>query len=185
MDYLSEVIKAAVWGERPPETPKWIQWVHRNLSSSHCEECLKLHKCWFFIKKTPKWPHHLFCHCILEDIPYNDVLSKSASDCPYSKFDPYLFDPENTYKHGKNKAFESWGYSIDDSEWMKEEMEKQGLKKYIAGEYTLGKLNERGQRISIRVEIPRKDKGETVSFITGWMVYPNGYIQLTTPYGGK
>lgn len=68
---------------------------------------------------------------------------------------------------------------------MKEEMEKQGLKKYIAGEYTLGKLNERGQRISIRVEIPRKDKGETVSFITGWMVYPNGYIQLTTPYGGK
>lgn len=51
MDYLSEVIKAAVWGERPPETPKWIQWVHRNPSSSHCEECLKLHKCWFFIKK--------------------------------------------------------------------------------------------------------------------------------------
>ena len=49
----------------------------------------------------------------------------------------------------------------------------------------LGKLNQDGQRISIRVEIPRKDKSETVSFVTGWMVYPNGHIQLTTPYGGK
>lgn len=62
---------------------------------------------------------------------------------------------------------------------------KTGWEKYIAGEYTLGKLNENGQRINIRVEIPRKDKEGTVSFITGWMVYPNGYIQLTTPYGGK
>lgn len=24
-----------------------------------------------------------------------------------------------------------------------------------------------------------------ISFITGWMVKPNGYIQLNTPYGGK
>lgn len=136
-------------------------------------------------EKTPKWPHHPFCHCLLKDISYNDVLTPSASDCPYSKFDPYLFDPENTYKHGKNKAFESWGYSIDDSQWMKEEMEKQGWEKYIAGEYTLGKLNENGQRINIRVEIPRKDKRETVSFITGWMVLKNGKIRLNTPYGGK
>lgn len=27
MDYLSEVMKAAIWGEPPPETPKWIQWI--------------------------------------------------------------------------------------------------------------------------------------------------------------
>ena len=52
-------------------------------------------------------------------------------------------------------------------------------------EFKLGKLNSNGQRISIRVTIPRKDKEENVSFTTGWMVYPNGYIQLTTPYGGK
>lgn len=68
---------------------------------------------------------------------------------------------------------------------MKEEMEKQGLAKYIAGEYTLGKLNENGQRINIRVELPRKDREETVSFITGWMVLKNGKIRLNTPYGGK
>ncbi len=64
-------------------------------------------------------------------------------------------------------------------------VEKQALEKYVSGDYMLGKLNQDGQRISIRVEIPRKDKSETVSFVTGWMVYPNGHIQLTTPYGGK
>ena len=80
--------------------------------------------------------------------------------------------------------FESWGYSIDDSQWLQKEFEKQALDKYVSGEYTLGKLNKDGQRISIRVEIPRKDKQQTVSFVTGWMVYPNGQIQMTTPYGG-
>ena len=87
--------------------------------------------------------------------------------------------------HGKNKAFESWGYSVEDSNWLKNEIEKQGLEKYISGDYTLGFLNKDGQRLSIRVEIPRKDRAGMVSFITGWMVYPNGQIQLTTPYGGK
>ena len=80
---------------------------------------------------------------------------------------------------------ESWGYSIADSQWLKDEIERQGLEKYQAGEYTLGRLNKEGQRISIRIEVPRKDTGETVSFISGWMVHPNGHIQLNTPYGGK
>lgn len=65
------------------------------------------------------------------------------------------------------------------------EVEKQVLEKYVSGDYMLGKLNQDGQRISIRVEIPRKDKSETVSFVTGWMIYPNGLIQLNTPFGGK
>lgn len=65
------------------------------------------------------------------------------------------------------------------------EVEKQALEKYMSGDYMLGKLNQDGQRISIRVEIPRKDKSETVSFVTGWMIYPNGHIQLNTPFGGK
>lgn len=159
--------------------------MHRNLSDNHCEECLMLHECWFDKEKTPKWPHHPFCHCVLGNLSYNDVLTKSSANSAYSKFDPYLFDPNNFYKHGKNKAFESWGYSIMDSAWLKKEIEKQALEKYVSGDYMLGKLNQDGQRISIRVEIPRKDKAEAVSFVTGWMVYPNGHIKLTTPYGGK
>lgn len=72
-----------------------------------------------------------------------------------------------------------------DAKWLQTELEKQGLEKYINGEYILGKLDYNGQRISIRIEIPRKDQAGIVSFITGWMVYPSGKIQLATPYGGK
>ena len=81
--------------------------------------------------------------------------------------------------------FESWGYTIDDSEWLQETIEKQGIEKYVRGDYKLGVLNNYGQRISIRIEIPRKDSNETVSFISGWKVCPNGHIQLNTPYGGE
>lgn len=69
--------------------------------------------------------------------------------------------------------------------YLKEEIEKQGLEKYRNGDYTLGQLNVYGQRISIMVELPRKNGDGRVSFITGWMVKPNGLIQLITPFGGK
>ena len=81
--------------------------------------------------------------------------------------------------------FESWGYSIDDSQWLQEEFERQALDKYVSGEYALGRLDKEGQRIDIRIELPRKDSSETVSFISGWLVWPNGDIRLATPYGGK
>ncbi len=80
---------------------------------------------------------------------------------------------------------ESWGYNITDSKYLQKETEKQALEKYISGDYKLGLLNKYGQHINIRIHIPRKDTGETVSFITGWMVYPTGEIRLNTPYGGK
>lgn len=87
--------------------------------------------------------------------------------------------------HGKEKLFAEWGYTVDDARWLQAEMERQAREKYLAGEYDLGKLNDKGQRISIRIEIPRKTGDGTVSFVSGWMVYPNGRIQLITPYGGK
>ena len=168
-----------------PEAPKWNRWVHRNLSDNHCEACLKLDGCWFQKEKTPRWPHHPFCHCVLEDLSYNDVLTKSTADCPYSKFDPYLFNTEGKYPHNKDKLFKEWGYTVTDAKWLQNEINKQGLENYISGNYVLGKLNENGQRISIRIEIPRKYTGSNVSFITGWMVYPTGLIKLTTPYGDR
>ena len=163
----------------------WVEWVHRQTGKSHCDSCLKLDKCWFTEEKKPKLPQHFFCHCTTKPLDYSRVLNEATSDSAYSKFDPYLFDPENSYGHGKNKMFEDWGYSVKDSQWLKSTMEKQGLEKYVAGDYVLGKLNKRGQRISIRIHIPRKDREGMASFITGWMVYPNGHIQLNTPYGGE
>jgi len=40
---------------------------------------------------------------------------------------------------------------------LKEEIERQGLENYLAGNYMLNKINESGQRISIVITIPRKD----------------------------
>ena len=131
------------------------------------------------------WPHHEKCHCRLEAINYLVVLMNASAYSNYRKFDPYLFDPNNFYKHGKNKAFESWGYSVDDGKWLQAEMERQAREKYIAGDYSLGKLDAWGQRINIVVEIPRKDGSGVVTFTGGWMVEPNGKIKLNTPYGGE
>ncbi len=183
MNFLSQVVKAVQRGDSIPAEPKWVRWIHRNLSPNHCSECLQLHNCWFAKESTPKHPHHTFCHCILEDIPYVNVMFNSSAESDYSKYDPYLFDTKGEYGHGKEKMFNSWGYSVNDLVYLKTEIEKQELEKYINGDYTLNKLNAEGQRINIRVELPRKDKPGMVSFTTGWMIYPNGKIRLITPYG--
>ena len=130
-----------LWGDKKPKNQEWIKWVHRNLSENHCPECLALDGCRFAGENHPWHPHHPYCHCVLDNIPKSVVEEKAEAYAAYSIFDPYLFDPDNSYKHG--------------------------------------------QRISIRVEIPRKNKNEMVSFITGWMVRPNGLIHLNTPYGAE
>ncbi len=165
--------------------PRWVRWVHHSEGGSHCQVCLKLDGCLFLEGKTPPWPHHPNCHCTLEPVDYAVVLLSASACSEYSKFDPYLFNTTGTYPHNKEKLFKKWGYSVEDALWLQAEIERQAREKYILGEYQLGKLNDKGQRISIRVTIFRRDNRNDVSFITGWMVYPNGRIQLTTPYGGK
>ena len=167
------------------DTPEWVCWTHHSEGKTHCEECLRLDGCWFLDGKTPKWPHHPFCHCTLDPISHEIVVANAFAHSDYSKFDPYLFNTTGIYPHNKEKLFNAWGYTVDDAHWLQTEIERQGLEKYVAGEYQLGRLNDTGQRISIRVTIPRRDNGENVSFLTGWMIYPNGRVQLTTPYGGK
>lgn len=85
----------------------------------------------------------------------------------------------------KKGCLTNGGYTAVDAKWLQTKMEKQAPDKYIAGDYTLGRLDKNGQRINIRVIIPRKDKSEDVAFTTGWMVYSDGKIRLNTPYGGK
>ena len=110
-------------------------------------------------------------------------ISSAYSD--YRKFDPYLFNTTGLQTHNKEKLFKEWGYTVEDARWLQAEIERQAKERYIAGKYTLGKLNWNGQRIRIRVIIPRRDRAGEVSFITGWMVEPGGKLRMTTPYGGK
>lgn len=72
-----------------------------------------------------------------------------------------------------------------DSLWLQQEYCCQAKEKYAKGNFTLNKLDEYGQRINIEITLPRKDGKGNVTFISGWMTYPNGKIMLTTPYGDK
>ena len=174
-----------VLAQKSADSPGWVQWAHHPQGKTHCAECLMLGGCFFTEEAHPPCPHHPFCHCTLDPIDYAFVPANTAAHSDYGKFDPYLFNTTGTYPHGKEKLFKEWGYTVDDAHWLQAEFERQARAKYIAGEYQLGVLNDKGQRISIRVTIPRRDNGSSASFITGWMVYPNGKIRLTTPYGGK
>lgn len=163
----------------------WVRWTHHMEGKTHCEVCLKLDGCWFLRSKTPPWPHHPFCHCTLDPIDDALVLANAVSVSAYSKFDPYLFNPFGSYTHQKEKLFRMWGYTVEDARWLQGEMERQALEKYISGDYELGKLDEYGQRLNILIEIPTKNGEKIVTFISGWMIEPNGTIRLNTPYGGK
>ena len=163
----------------------WVEWKHISMGKTHCPTCLKLDKCWFVKANMPMLPQHAYCHCTTVPKSARTVQAQAKAESVYSKFDPYLFDPNGVYGHKKDVLFRLWGYTIEDSVWLKEEMERQGLEKYISGEYTLNKLDSNGQRINVVIKIPRKDTGEEVSFISGWMVMPNGRIKLATPYGDR
>ena len=164
---------------------KWVEWHHEQMGLTHCGACLSLHGCWFVFENAPVSPLHENCHCTTVTIPTSRVKNNAKVTSAYSKFDPYLFNTLGEYSHGKEKLFTTWGYTADDAHWLQEKIEEQGRTNYITGNYTLGKLNTYGQRLNIRVEIPRKDGQGTVSFITGWTVQPYGELKLNTPYGGS
>ena len=151
----------------------------------HCPTCIALDGCYFLFVNAPLCPHHEKCHCELIAIDFSVVERNATAHSKFSKFDPYLFNTNGMYWHGKEKLFAEWGYSAEDAHWLQSEMERQAREKYVSGNYQLDNLNLFGQRINIRIEIPRKDGWGTVSFISGWMVKPNGKLELTTPYGGK
>ncbi len=144
---------------------------------------MKLDKCWFVDENKPLLPQHPHCHCTVEPISFSRVLNEAQSECDIRKFSGYIFHPENN--KGKKALFEDWGYTITDSEMLQKVFENQALEKYIQGQYELGKLNEQGQRIHIQIDLERKNRDGIVTFISGWMVYPNGKIRLITPYGGR
>ena len=175
---------------------QWVKWVHprtvpattsfekkinvvvATIIPTHCAKCLNMNECCFAENKCPESPLHENCHCKAERI---DDINVTA-ECPIEKFTNYIFNEYNNM--GKKKLFEQWGYTISDSAMLKREIENQAYNAYLSGGYELGILDSYGQRLNIRVTLKNKF-GKQISFVTGWMTYPNGNILLTTPYGDK
>ena len=104
------------------------------------------------------------------------------ANCPLGKFTDYVFKSDNS--NGKTKLFSDWGFTIEDSDYLKTEFEKQSKLKYLNGDYVLGKLNEYGQRITINIKLKSPLKDDII-LKTGWMVRPLGYITCNTPIGDR
>ena len=81
---------------------------------------------------------------------------------------------------GKEKLhfFKDWGYTINDSDDLRNTFAEQALLAYKSGHYKLKNLDEHGQRLAIPVSLKNK------SFYSGWLLCPEGVIVLITPFGG-
>lgn len=179
---MTKIFLSAEWvkvihpGTEPATTMKMRQYYASLNNPAHCSTCLNLNGCCFIRGICPEIPHHPNCHCYLNVIETPNLIVF----CNLDKFTKYVFKKDES----KKNLFTAWGYSIMDSEELKAEYEKQAQIAYLTGNYELGLLNEHGQRITIEIKLQRKDKDGYVIIQTGWMVYPFGEIQNTTPYTG-
>jgi len=100
------------------------------------------------------------------------------------KFSDYIFKPGAD--HGKNAVFESLGYTADDSTELSQIWQTQAAQKYAAGDFTLGKADQYGQRVNIEIALPGKGaaSGQTSYLQSGWMIQPDGSLKLNTPFSG-
>lgn len=89
------------------------------------------------------------------------------SVCYIQKIRDYAFVDE-----AKKNFFNTNGYDIIDSEFIRKTMEDIALKKYVSGGFVLGKLKDHGQRITIKAELPGRSKtGKPLVFHTGcWYI---------------
>ncbi len=176
-----------------PVSGNWAKWEHYGIPDfpeekrkttrdeyaeyGHCKECTAMSGCYFIDgeKTFPTYPHHPHCHCEKSPDNPNSVIAF----CNLDKFTAYAF--KNIEKAPWMKDMD---FDISQSEYLKNEFEKQAKEKYVSGDYEITRLNEQGQRINIKIEV-KNMRGKTKYFISGWMVRPYGLITCNTPFGDK
>lgn len=103
---------------------------------------------------------------------------------PVAKFRDYIFKPGAT--HGKDRVFRSLGYDRVDSSDLAIIFERQAADKYDHQDFSFGRLDEYGQRISIEIQLDGRGdlSGRKSYIISGWMIQGDGSLTLNTPFGG-
>ncbi len=162
-----------------PNKPDWLRDLIRNVIAlfGHCMTCSALDGCYLITNKTPNNPLHENCDCKKIDINFNKVKINASADCDIRKFTEYVFANTQASK-GKNKIFYDLGFDISDSKYLQAEFCRQAKFQYLSGKYILKNLDRRGQRLAIPITI------KNVNFYSGWLLYPEGKIKNTTPFGG-
>lgn len=183
----------------------WLKWVHFGVPDEegkdrdtirdhfetlgHCKPCTSLSGCYFVKSGLPEKKAegdgllHPHCDCTLNGIPKPD--GEVTATCPIEKFTGYIFsDKEEHVSNGKIELFKALGFRKEDSEYLKTQYDTQARQKYLNGDYTIGKLDEHGQRIKISIVVDSSTR-KNIEFITGWMVHPLGKIMCSTPFAGR
>jgi filamentous hemagglutinin len=111
-------------------------------------------------------------------------LGSKLATAPVEKFSDYIFKEGAT--HGKDAVFQALGYAKEDSPQLAKLWEEQAAVKFGKGDYTMGKLDQYGQRINIEIEVPGigDSAGQTSHMRSGWMIQKDGSIKLNTPFSG-
>ena len=165
-----------------PDEPEWQRKIVRAIAAlfGHCMECTALSGCYFKddISRCPERPRHTNCDC--EKI--NTGAPRAVAYCDINKFTGYIFSDKYA-SNGKRDLFKQLGFTNQDSEVLKSEYERQAREKYISGNYWLGKIDSNGPRMNIEINFAHPDR-DLISFVSGWMIRPNGQITCNTPLGG-
>ncbi len=157
----------------------WVEWIAQD--NNWKDDCDKFNGCYFIVKQMPKYPYHPHCQCRLKKIPKPTPNVTATATCNIRKFTEYVFSEK--YQDGKKELFESWGYNINDSEYLQNIFTSQAIQKYCNGDYVYKGTNDYSARIEIVIDITAKD-GRTLHIKSGWILSPKGEINLTTPFSG-
>ena len=100
------------------------------------------------------------------------------------KFTDYIFSPK--YQgNGKYEVFnKTLNYLIEDSGFLSSLYLTQAKNKIETKNFTLGKKDIYGQRLTINIDIQVKGTSEIKTVVSGWMINPDGSITLNTPFSG-
>lgn len=155
----------------------------------HCLPCTALSGCYFAKLKSPgditksgSGMIHQHCHCRVINENMSVIKGQIKVYCDITKFTNYIFNEKNS--KGKTDLFHQLEYFVEDSEYLKEEYERQAKIKYLNADYELSTLNEYGQNIRINIELINRS-GRRVVFVSAWKVHPKGYITCNTPYADR
>lgn len=82
--------------------------------------------------------------------------------------------------------YRNLGYGKEHADDLVKLYKEQAALKYKSGNYTLGKLDNYGQRINIEIELSGigDAAGKTSYLKSGWMILEDGGIKLNTPFSG-
>lgn len=177
---LLELSKAGadVWVKRMNDSPKDIRVCEgqatEDTQTRTCALCVALNHTVFKNSNKPEY-FHPHCKCEMKEVELREV----TLDFPIKKITEYLL-----VHPSKSKLLLSWGYTMEDAQEIYDGIAENAKIQYLNGEYRLGRLDKNGQRIEMRCTLNgKKDKtGQVYSFITGWMVYPDGMLHNNTPY---